>query len=169
MPMVPFFTKFTRQAVEETRSVTVSRYRDLPPGAYGFLEFYCDEPDCDCRRVILRVVKKDAGEKIWATITFGWELPEFYRRWLPDSPPGLEQSGASLELMGTQSTHAPGLLALFKEMVRGDAAYVERLKQHYAQLKQAVGAKRDEGRRAVAPPAPKRKSPGRYAWLMEAT
>ncbi len=162
MSIVPFFSKFPQQAAAETRSVTVTSYRGVPNGEYAFIEFFCDDPKCDCRRVILRVIRKDTGPKIWATITFGWEPPEFYRRWTKF--PELPGSGAALEPISIQSAHAPAILGLFEDVIQKDPAYVERLKRHYAQVKQAAGAKRDFGGRTV--PQARSKPSGRYAWLM---
>ena len=56
MPMVPFFTRFPEIAERETRSVFLKNHEGLPDGEYAFLEHYCDEPGCDCERVIVNVV-----------------------------------------------------------------------------------------------------------------
>jgi hypothetical protein len=61
MPMVPFMERFPEVGARETRSMTVTDRQDLPDGEYGFLEFYCDEPGCDCRRVMLDVIA--AGDR----------------------------------------------------------------------------------------------------------
>ena len=45
-------------AERETRSIMVqenNRY-NVPAGDYGLLEMYCDEEDCDCRRVFFNVL-----------------------------------------------------------------------------------------------------------------
>ena len=82
MPMTPFMERFPELAVRETRSVTVTGRQDLPDGEYGFVELYCDEPGCDCRRVMIDVLRPETGwRKIWATINYGWESLDFYRKW----------------------------------------------------------------------------------------
>ena len=53
MPMSLFGTQFPDIAAAETRTITVVDSDRLPAGCYGLLEFFCDEIDCDCRRVIL--------------------------------------------------------------------------------------------------------------------
>jgi hypothetical protein len=58
MPMVPFYTEFPDLAAEETRYAIVRGHSRLPDGEYAFLEFYCNEPGCDCRRVFINVVPK---------------------------------------------------------------------------------------------------------------
>jgi len=32
----------------------------IPDGEYGFVELYCDEPDCDCRRVVIDIKPKES-------------------------------------------------------------------------------------------------------------
>jgi hypothetical protein len=82
MPMIPFMERFPDLAARETRSVTVSGRIDIPDGEYGFLESFCDEPGCDCRRVMIVVLRSDTElNKIWASINYGWESVEFYKRW----------------------------------------------------------------------------------------
>ena len=82
MPMIPFMERFPELGVRETRSVTATCQQDLPDGEYGFLELYGDEPGCDCRRVMIDVLRPETGwSKIWATISYGWESLDFYRKW----------------------------------------------------------------------------------------
>src|SRR5438876_10667936 len=103
MPMVPFFTKVGRRAFEETRTVIVTKEQSLPAGPYGLLEFYCDEGDCDCRRVLFQVIRPETRERAWATINFGWQTPEYYRKWCHDGGVVNEMASASLESLGRQT------------------------------------------------------------------
>jgi len=77
MPMAPFFIKFPEVGARETRSIFVYGHDDLPDGEYGLLELYCDEKDCDCRRVIFNVVEVSKPDKVLATINYGWESAKF--------------------------------------------------------------------------------------------
>ena len=61
MPMIPFAERFPELGARETRSVTAIHRPDLPDGEYGFLELYCDEPGCDCRRVMIDVLRPESG------------------------------------------------------------------------------------------------------------
>jgi hypothetical protein len=54
----------------------------LPAGSYGFLEWYCTDPTCDCHRVLLQVCEERRPSEVLATINFGWEPVEFYAQWL---------------------------------------------------------------------------------------
>ena len=78
MPMVPFFTKLPEIAAVETRELIILNNPKIPGGAYGLWESYCDELDCDCRRVFINVVPVDSPEEILATISYGWETPRHY-------------------------------------------------------------------------------------------
>lgn len=63
MPYVAFHEYFPALARKETRSVTVLPYAagNVPAGHYGFIEMFCDEPGCDCRRVFLMVLSSPAN------------------------------------------------------------------------------------------------------------
>jgi hypothetical protein len=147
--MVPFYTRFRELALNEMRSATVRGRSDLPDGEYGFLELYCDDPDCDCRRVIINVVTPTGPETL-ATINYGWENIEFYTQWMHgDKILARGMQGATLDILNPQSRHADALLNLF-EWVLEDQAYVERLKKHYALFKSSLRQQRplDARRRA---------------------
>ena len=54
MPMIPFCCRCPE--VREIRAMIVYENASrLPAGRYIFMECYCDDPECDCRRVLLRV------------------------------------------------------------------------------------------------------------------
>ena len=128
-----FASKFRRVAAEETRVIHVVERGDIPLGEYGFLEFFCPDPACDCRRVTLRVTTPDG--RAWASISFGWETARFYRRWAHDPNDADEMAGASLDPLNHQSKFAEWFLSFFREMVQTDRKYVERLKRHYRMFK----------------------------------
>jgi len=58
MGMVPFYTRFRELAFQEMRNATIQGWEDLPDGEYGFLELYCNDDQCDCRRVLIQVIAK---------------------------------------------------------------------------------------------------------------
>ena len=151
MPMVPFYTRFRDLAFREMRSATIRDWPGLPDGEYGFLESYCDEKGCDCRRVIINVIPANAPNKILATINYGWEEQAFYVRWMRDPELARECKGPVLDPLNPQSQYAPALLRLF-ETVLQDEAYVRRLARHYALFK-GTGRRREaaSGRKARRP------------------
>lgn len=134
MEMLAFFEKFGDLAFEEMRACTVPPGNTIPADCYGFLEFYCTDDDCDCRRVIIKVVGQRTGDKAWATISYGWEKAAFYRKWSPGTENAAEWFGPTLDPLNPQSAHAEAFLAIFKEILQ-DKSYVDRLKRHYTMFK----------------------------------
>jgi len=113
---------------------------EIPAGKYFFLEFYCDDEACDCRRVIIKVVQESPKPEIIASIDYGWEDPEFYVTWMGSDDEEHEMAGAILEPLLPQSRHSRFFLRFFSNVVLKDPAYVERLKRHYAMFKAALPA-----------------------------
>jgi len=137
MPMIPFLERFPELGTRETRSVTATHRQDLPDGEYGFLELYCDEPGCDCRRVIIDVLRPETGwSKIWATISYGWETLDFYRKWGGDSDP-IEMKGPYLDPINPQTKYSSALLHLFRFLIQSPD-YVERLQRHYQMFRASI-------------------------------
>ena len=132
--MVPFYTRFRDLALRETRSATVRGDPGIPDGEYGFIELYCDEVNCDCRRVILNVISATAGNKVWATINYGWEDVAYYEKWTRNKELAQDMVGAALDPLNIQTRHAPALLKLFEYIIE-DQSYVKRLQRHYEMFK----------------------------------
>ena|ERR1017187_2538452 len=138
MPMTPFMERFPEVGVRETRSVTVTHRQDLPDGEYSFLELYCDEPNCDCRRVIIDVLRPETGwSKIWATISYGWEGLDFYLKWGATASDPSEVKGPYLDPLNPQTKYSAALLNLFRFLLQSPD-YVERLKRHYQMFRDSV-------------------------------
>ncbi|WP_295446076.1 SEC-C metal-binding domain-containing protein [uncultured Thiodictyon sp.] len=141
MPMTDFFQVFRKLADSELRTATVTPGRPgpLPADLYAFIELYCDEPDCDCRRVTLAVIAESKG-RVVAHSNLGF-----------DSADGM--AGPFLDLLNVQASFAPALLEFFTDMINHDPAYLGRLHRHYVMFKEHC-----EGRRYAGPPFEK---PGR--------
>ena len=137
----PFHEHYPEVAERETRCLTVHRDRDLPAGTYAFIEAYCSDPGCDCRRVFLNVYHYEKGEFL-AVIAYGWESEAFYAKWMGDDDPdtirGLK--GPCLNLPGPQSPLARVLLRKVN-LILGDREYIESLERHYKMFKRAVRKK----------------------------
>jgi hypothetical protein len=121
--VVPFDKYFPDMAQAECRVATVFNRGDLPDDEYGLLESYCDDPACDCRRVMLNVASRKQ-KKILATVSFGFD-------------PNDSMCGPFLDPLNRQSKHAPALLKLV-ETVLQDGQYVARLERHYHLVKNAA-------------------------------
>jgi hypothetical protein len=138
MPMIPFMERFPEVGARETRSVTVPPRQDLPEGEYGFVELYCDEPGCDCRRVMIDVLRPETGwSKIWATISYGWESLDFYRKWSGGGSDPIQSKGPYLDLLNPQTKYSPALLNLFRFLLQSPD-YVARLQRHYQMFRESV-------------------------------
>jgi hypothetical protein len=138
MPMIPFVERFPELGARETRCVTVIERSDLPGGEYGFLELYCDEPGCDCRRVMIDVLRPETGwSKIWASLSYGWESLDFYRQWGGAGSDPIEIKGPYLDPLNPQTQYSSALLNLFRFLLQS-SEYVERLKRHYRMFRDSV-------------------------------
>jgi hypothetical protein len=136
--MTPFHSIFPELAQREVRCVHVgaapdgvSNPGDLPADEYVYLEFYCEDLNCDCRRVFLQVIAKGQPGKVFASISYGWENERFYRRkmpWAPEQAIGTVRG--ELDPMNEQSEFAGDFLDLFKTVVL-DEPYRLRLRRHY--------------------------------------
>lgn len=144
MPYSFFQSRFPHVAERETRTVTLlipSKF-NLPPAGYAFLEMFCDEPECDCRRVFFSVVSS-LRKEVLAVIAWGWEEREFYVKWMGDNDPHAinDLMGPVLNLTSPQSNLAPALLDLFREFLLQDTAYIERVKRHYEMFRRDIDNK----------------------------
>lgn len=133
MAMVRFLDYFPELGIREMRSLRFSSVVKVPRGEYGLLEFYCNEADCDCRRVHLQVVSPP-GFKVWANINYGWEKPDFYREWGSDEDEEY-LCGPFLDPLNPQSRYAKQFLEVITEFLADDEDYVRRLARHYGMMK----------------------------------
>jgi hypothetical protein len=141
MPYEPFHERFPELAEKEIRTITTSGHPYLPDDEYALIEAYCNEPNCDCRRVFFNVGARRAG-KILAVIAYGWESKRYYAKWFGHNPPrGIleELQGPALNSASPQSDLAPALLQVVKYVLQ-DRDYVNRLKRHYQMFKETVDA-----------------------------
>ena len=133
MVILAFHERFGDLA--ETRVPTVPPGNTIPAGVYGLLEFYCTDDDCDCRRVIIKVVSENSGGKVLATFSYGWEDAAFYRKWSPGTENAAKWFGPTLDPLNPQSAHAGAFLGAFKHVVLQDKSHVDRLKRDYTMFK----------------------------------
>jgi hypothetical protein len=142
--MSSFQVLFPDVAREETRTVHVLRPGDfdLPIDEYGFLESYCDEKDCDCRRVVISVFGFNQG-KVLASIGLGFDSGE-------------AGAGPYLDPLCPQSIHSQDLLQLFTKVINDDPDYLARLQQHYTQFKEKIDGNPYNGRPFEDPHSAKR-------------
>ena len=130
MLMTSLFEKFPGIAQKETRSITlIDDSNGVEEGKYTFLEFFCSDKKCDCRRVMVQVVNPTGHHM--ATLSYGWENLDFYLKWTY----GHEESahamvGAQLYDFSPQTKHSLIFLEFFRALLR-DSLYAARIQQHY--------------------------------------
>lgn len=142
MSYEPFFDRFPEIAEKETRTIVAVNDPDLPPGEYGLVEAYCNEPNCDCRRVFFNVYDWQK-QNLLAVIAYGWENRRFYVDWFGEDDPRVipDLMGPVLNLGSPQSELAPVLLEKVKYILQ-DQRYMARIKRHYRMFRETVGDQR---------------------------
>lgn len=141
--MRAFFTECLETAMRETRVVTLPQASNgVPAGQYVFHEFYCDDLSCDCRRVIIVVgyAEDEEMRQPLASISYGWERPEFYRKWSGEDDPDYHRllASAHLDPIAPQSSIADALCDLFQRCVAEDHALRERFARHYREFRRSI-------------------------------
>jgi hypothetical protein len=142
--VVPFHSLLPEVAQQEVRCVHLGSSPDaptesaLPADEYAYLEYYCDDLNCDCRRVLLQVISKGQSGKIFASISYGWEKESFYRKRMPWNPDlARDTVRGELDPLNEQSEFADDFLDLFKRFVL-DEPYRLRLRRHYRMFRDEV-------------------------------
>lgn len=132
--MTDFFQAFPTLTASELRTITVSEGADLPVPAdcYAFLELYCEDRGCDCRRVTIAVIAERKRAPV-AYINLGFDSSD-------------AMAGPFLDPLNPQASYAAALLRFFTDMLNDDPKYLRRLQRHYVMFKE-----RCEGRRYAGP------------------
>ena len=131
-----FISRFAELGRKETRSATVfaNNSYGLPADEYGLLEMYCNDENCDCRRVFFNIASRKR-EEIIAVVTYGWESESFYRKWFGSDDTEYsrmavkEMTGLGLNSASQQSKYAPAALELVRDILK-DENYMARIKRH---------------------------------------
>ena len=143
---------FTDIAVKETRVMSLLQpLEGVPPGAYAFIELFCNDKGCDCRKTMIQIVPDGSLTPVYATLQFGWEKPQYYMKW--SSMPreysrkmAKDITGVCLDPMEKPTPMKKGLLQLFRKVIADDPEYVKRIARHYEMVKEAVDGKRKPAR-----------------------
>lgn len=136
MNMVQFAARFPDLGIREMRVLRLNGYGLIPDDEYALFEYYCPDPACDCRRVVIHVVAH-SDRQVHATINYGWESLAFYQRWMGDPRAAADCQGPALDPLNPQSIFAPAFLELFHHVIQ-DPTYVARLQQHYRLFKSGL-------------------------------
>ncbi len=142
--MIAFHSVLPEVAGREVRCVHLQMASGLSPNSglaadeYAFVEYYCEDLKCDCRRTFIQVIARTETNQVLASINYGWEKESFYRKKMPydrDAPRQIVQG--SLDPINTQSKHSQELLELFQKQVL-DEPYRLRLQRHYQLLRDEI-------------------------------
>ncbi len=120
----------------QVRTVGLKGSRQLPDGDYMFVDAYCTDPCCDCRKTMIMVYHNDVHV---STISFGWESAAFYQEWMGTSSEDdivMPMSGASIDITSPDGVSPGGMLAFFRALL--DDNWIARFKTHYAGVKARV-------------------------------
>ncbi|MDA0577352.1 MAG: hypothetical protein O3B24_04565 [Verrucomicrobia bacterium] len=134
-------------ASHQMRTVGIRDSRQLPDGNYRFVDTYCKDPSCDCRKTMILVFLKDVHV---STINFGWEPESYYQEWMGSKADPItgEMSGASIDITSPDGVSAKGMLAFFIALL--DEDWIARFRAHYAAVKlklSGAGQGKNDGRR----------------------
>lgn len=131
MPMQPYSVLFP-DAADPVIALTLDRKTGkIPKGTYGFIEFYCTDKGCDCRRTTIFVLNEKMKEK--AVISMGFDL---------DQP----LAGPFLDEFHPQSACAEELLALFVNAINRQPEFLESFYRHYREVRSQVEGKKYRGK-----------------------
>ena len=108
----------------------------LPDGDFLLVEYYCDNPDCDCRNVYLYVMTTPPDVKPMAAINYGWESSRYYENLFGDKEKAGQVHGFHL-LETKQSEWETAFLEVVRKLMKlrdND----QRIRRHYRLFKRAA-------------------------------
>jgi hypothetical protein len=120
----------------QVRTVSIKQSPQLPDGEYTFIDTYCADPECDCRKTMIQVMHNG---KIVSVINYGWESAIFYENWMSSSEKDIsipKMHGASIDITSPDLVSRDGMLALFNALLND--IWVAKFKRHYDEVKAAI-------------------------------
>jgi hypothetical protein len=143
-----FLAHFPKIAKKETKVLTIDgpekAVGTLPNGEYYYIFLYCNDPKCDCRRLMLqvRLVKDDGSITYMCTMSFGWEPLAYYKKEFPTF--GLKElelfKGPCIDPHQTNTEYSDFFLDLFKTFLESKE-YRHTIIRSYARFKWKIGMK----------------------------
>jgi len=103
----------------------------IPKGSYGYLECYCTEPACDCRRVTVVVLNEKMKQK--AVICFGFDGKGPF-------------AGPYLDSSDYQAPYAPELLDFFVYSLNSRPDWLTRMYRQYREVRELIDGKPYRGK-----------------------
>ena len=117
------------------RTIELRDSPQLPDGEYAFIDSYCTDPTCDCRKTMIQVMHD--GDHV-STINYGWESPEFYRQWVGGDPDEsmYRMCGATIDFTSPNKVSPEGMLALFHALL--NEKWLAMIKKNYKVVKKQL-------------------------------
>lgn len=141
MPMLPYPAIFPDKDEPVLTILFERKHGRIPKGAYGFMELYCMDKGCDCRRVIIFVLNEQSKEK--AVISMGFDL---------NGP----QPGPFLDDFFQQAPYADELLENFVQVLNDEPGFLKKMYAHYREVREKVEGKPYRGKAFPKPEKIKR-------------
>jgi len=119
----------------QIRSIVLAADPYLPSGQYTFLDTYCADKTCDCRKTIIQIFH---DSRLVSIVSYGWENPDFYLRWLKstgDRELAEKMSGLSIDFSSPDRVSPEGILILVNHLL--DKKWIAMLKENYRLIRKA--------------------------------
>lgn len=113
----------------QLRSITLRGHSKAMDGSYTFLDTYCTDEECDCRKAMIHVLRNGVAVSI---INFGWEPLAFYKKWYGKAgshKDAVDFKGPSIDISSPDLVDGEEVLTLFARLL--DDAWIEKMKEHY--------------------------------------
>jgi hypothetical protein len=120
----------------QIRTVGLRKSPHLPDGDYTFVDTYCIDPSCDCRRTLIQILLN--GVHV-STIGYGWESQKFYKNWMgvesnEDYMPDLH--GATVDMSSPNKVSPNSILSFFNTLL--DDKWIAVFKKNYNAVKKQI-------------------------------
>jgi len=142
--MESYFNHFPDKAIDELYTCILFRRDPIPDSGYVFFEFFCTNLDCDCDRVLIKVIQIDPNstqKREVATFGYTWKtVPDELSKAI-----GLSDEihnklpNPYLDPLHQQSAFAQDLMDVWAQMLQNDEAYAYRIIRHYGELRASHG------------------------------
>lgn len=129
--MKPYREIFPNAEQQEVTLELPRKSGRIPKGNYSFLEYYCTEPDDDCRRVMVSVINEKSRPK--ATIRFALDAAGAF-------------TGPYLDPASYQSPYAQDLALIFTDLLNARPEWQQRIQRRYREVRELADKKPYSGR-----------------------
>ncbi len=124
-------------------TVKITQHPNLPDGEYSFIDMYCSDRSCDCRKTMIHVTLDGVFVSL---INYGWQDEKFYRKWMGvnDLYPLDPLWGASIDFASPDRVSREGMLELFHVLLSEE--WKSTLMNHYKLFKKKLKTRKKQSR-----------------------